>query len=431
MNAAATARALRAIDRPVLAALLEREGDIPVADYAAALHGHRPDRPLEPALAAAFRRELARVDLSPAEQEAAFARIERRRVMQTTTHVTLCEGPVFFASHYVASLGLEPDEPYIVAAFSGISFANSARPGCLDFARVAASDLFDPESAEGRRWTRAEADRARDTPERRLSLIPASQQSALVYGATVDAATVERVAALRGPIRDVLPVPLAGQPFTAWAGQAHRALHGRVLGRNAVTLDINEVLSDYLLAVLDDGAHPLHRLLFDPASRGLVLGQLPTPLFSMRIVVRGRAELEPLRLAGDQLRGPRRAIPLQPAAIRAGLAERTLCPGTFLELASLAFLNDASCLGGVDQLEYLDLYRRAWLGDPGLPPLSPAPLDRLASGRFVDQGVPVLPLDLLYGAARFEPHPEQSLLAFLQHQFVRLLGRPFKIRPGA
>lgn len=429
MNAAATARALRAIDRPVLAGLVEREGDVAIADYAAALHAHRPDRPLEPALAAALRRELARVELPPAEQEEAYARIERRRVLQTTTHVTLCEGPVFFASHYVASLGLAPHEPYVIAAFSGISFANSARPGCLDFARLASRDLFDPASAEGRRWLRAEADRARDTPERRLSLIPAGQQSALVYGATVDPATVERVAALRGPIRDVLPSPQAGQSFTAWAARAHRALHGRVLGRNAVTLDINEVLRHYLLAVLGDGEHPLHRLLFDPESRGLVLARLPAPLFSMPVVARGRAELEPLRVSGDQLRGPRRAIPLQPAAIQAGLAERTLCPGTFLELATLAFLNDVSCLGGVDQLEYLELYRRAWLADPHLPTPSPAPLDRLATGRFVEDGIPVLPLDLLYGA-RFEPRPQQSLLTFLQHQFVRLLNRPFKLKAG-
>jgi hypothetical protein len=146
----------------------------------------------------------------------------------------------------------------------------------------------------------------------------------------------------------------------------------------------------------------------------------------MPLVAGERGELEPLRLRGDRLAGPHREVPLQPGAILEALRRRTLCPGTFLEFAALAFLNDFSCLGGVDQLEYLSLYRRAWQADDALPPPCPAPLDRLTSGRFVDDdGRDVLPLDLLYGG-RFDPRPQRSLLDSLQHQFVRLLRRPFR-----
>jgi hypothetical protein len=272
MNADETARRLRDIDRPVLAALIEREGGLPVADYAARLHEHRPARPLEPAMAAALQRELERVALPADERQTVFAHLERARVLQTTTHVALTEGPIFFASHYVGSLGLPPEAPYVVAAFSGIAFSNGSRPGCLNFARLDGAELFDPASAHGRRWSRSALDRARQTAERRLSLIPGHQRSALLFGASVEPETVERVAALRGPVREVIPTPFAGESFTAWAARGHRALHRRVLARKAVTLDVNEVLRGYLMTALDDGAHPLHRVLFDERSRGLVLG---------------------------------------------------------------------------------------------------------------------------------------------------------------
>ncbi|WP_164018758.1 hypothetical protein [Pyxidicoccus trucidator] len=423
----AIAARLRGIGRPVLARLIEREGALPLSEYAARLHEHSPDEPLEPAMAAALRRELTRLGLPPEEGAAALELLERRRVLQTTTHLTLTEGPVFFAAHYVGSLGLAPDAPYFVGAFSGIDFHNSSWPGCLNYSAMRAEDLFEPRSPLRAMWLKSEANRALDTSERRLSLIPGAQRDALVYGSRVSEETVRRVEALREPLRRLLREPRAGEPYTAWAARAHGALHGQVLGRRFLTLDVNEVLRDYLLAVLDDGSHPLHRVLFSAESRQRLLSRLPPmALFLVPDLDGRREELDALRLDGDVLRGRRRELPLRPGPVLEALRDGRLCAGTFLEFTSLAFLNGFRCFGGVDQMEYLSLYRQAWLEDPALPRPRPVLLDRLTSGRFPgNHGAALVPLDVLHGAP-FEPHPEAPLVDFLRHQFVRLLKRPFK-----
>ena len=422
---------LREIHRPVLARLIEREGAMPLSEYAVRLHEHTPDEPLEPALAAAFRRELARLGLLAAEAEAALERLGHHRVLQTTTHLTLSEGPVFFAAHYVGSLGLAPNAPYFVGAFSGINFSNSSRPGCLNYACMRGEELIDPGSPLRAMWLKAEADRAQDTSERRLPLIPGAWRDALVYGSVVEEETVRRVAALRDPVRRLLGEPCAGAPFTAWAARAHGALHGQVLGRRILTLDINEVLRDYLLAVLDDGQHPLHHVLFNAESRRRLLSRLPPlALFLMPDTDGRRDTLDALRVDGDVLRGRYREIPLKPEPVLEALRHERLCAGTFLEFTSLAFLNGFCCFGGVDQLEYLSLYHRMWMEDLALPLPRPVLLDRLTSGLFPGaHGAALLPLDVLHGAP-FDPHPEAPLVDFLRYQFTRLLKRPFKWNPS-
>src|SRR4051794_7022550 len=99
MRAEDTARALREIGRPALAAILAVEGETPLSAHAARLHAHAPVVPIEPALAAALRDELARAGHAASVVEAALGDLARRRVLQTATHVTASEGPIFLAMH--------------------------------------------------------------------------------------------------------------------------------------------------------------------------------------------------------------------------------------------------------------------------------------------------------------------------------------------
>ena len=193
MRAEDTARALREIGRPALAAIVDADGDTPLDAYSARLHAHAPPVPLEPALAEAFRRELDRGGHPTGTVDAALGDLERRRVLQTATHVTLSEGPIFLAMHRMATLGLDrsldldldldPQIPYLVGACSGIPFSNDAAPGCLNVGRRhPLSALLHPASPAHKARARAAAglDSAVD---HRLSLLPWSMRDVSVFHA--------------------------------------------------------------------------------------------------------------------------------------------------------------------------------------------------------------------------------------------------------
>ncbi|MFS8067120.1 MAG: hypothetical protein ACMG6S_12180 [Byssovorax sp.] len=326
MRAEDTARSLRAIGRPALAAIVDADGETPLLDYAARLHAHAPEGPLEPALAAAFRDELTRLGHPAITVSAAMADLEARRVLQTATHVTASEGPIFLAMHRMATIGLDPSLPYLVGACSGIPFSNDAHPGCLNLGRrYPLSAVLEPGSPAHR-----------------------AMRDASVFHAAIPEATREVRAALRAELRAVVPEAHAGAPFVPWALATASALMRHCLDRAPVYLDLNAVVARYLATALDDGRHPLHRLLFDASTRARVLGALPPmPLFT---TARGpRGLFEPLRAEGDSLHGPHGERALTPSSVLHGLREGELCPGVYLVFAALALQNGFRCLGGVER----------------------------------------------------------------------------------
>jgi hypothetical protein len=426
MRAEDTARALRAIGRPALAAIVEAEGEAPLPEYAARLHAHAPPAPLEPALAAAFRDELAGLGHPEITVGAAVSDLERRRVLQTATHVAASEGPIFLAMHRLATLGLNPEIPYLVGACSGIPFSNDAHPGCLNLGRrYPLSAVLEPGSAAHRARARARAAAELEAPsDHRVSMVPWAMRDASVFHAVIPEATPEVRAALREKIRAVVPEARAGDRFVPWALAASSALMSRCLNRAPVYLDLNAVVARYLQTALDDGRHPLHRLLFDPGTRERVLGALPPmPLFT---AARGpRGVFEPLRAEGDGLRGPRESLRLTPASVLGGIREGQLCPGVYLVFAALALQNGFRCLGGVDQIEYLPLLRDAAASAGFLTPTAAVSPDALTTGRTVDErGEAIHPLDVILGTS-LPPLDGMTLLRFLTPQLPRLLRRPF------
>jgi hypothetical protein len=420
---AATAASLRAIGRPVLADLLSRIAPLSLAEYSAALHAHVPACPLEPRLRQAFVRHWQGLGWTVAQVAAAKDALERRRTLQTTTHVAPSDGPTFFAVHLVASQGLPPAVPYLVGGWSGVPFANDARPGAITFRCTRRDDIVDPGAPISGGWRTAERARAAVTGERRLSLVARADSDALVFGARVRSTTVERVAALRGPLRDLLAPVAAGATYASWAEGAHGKLLARVLDRPVLAFDLAEIVRGYLVEALADGSHPLHRLLFSARCQDRVLPAVAAlPLF-LTAVGPHRA-LEPLRFADGALRGRHTQLPLQPEPVLAALRAAKLCPGTFVTLATLSFLNGFCCLGGVDQIEYLDRFRLAWSAEPSLPKPTPAPIHALTSGRLLDErGEDLYSVDVLYGAP-FAPSNAATMLDLLAPQLARLVRRP-------
>ncbi len=428
MSPAEITDTLRSIGRPALAELLVRRGDLSLHEYSASLHRHRPARPLEPALGRAFRAELGRLSLPGEEIEAVMARLEQTRVLQTATHVTASEGPIFFAMHALATLSLSPEEPYVVGACSGIPFSNIARPGSLNFSRRHPLSAFlDGRSPAYR--VRSTAFAGSGSEGRRLSLLPWSRRDAPVWRAPIPPELCQLLASLKPPIRDLLPPASPGGSFSRWALTACSRLESRLLDRRLLFLDLNEVVASYLAEVLPERGHPLHRLLFAPEIRERVLGPLPEmALFTTAHGPPDRPAFEPLRRRGEALRGSHTELALRPDSIVEGLRSGALCPGVLLVFGALAFLNDFKCLGGVDQIEYLPLFREAWGEGDLLSPedLASRALDGLTTGRCVDEaGEAVYPLDIVLGTP-WSPPRTSTLLGFMGPQLPRLLKRPFK-----
>ncbi len=424
MRAEDTARALREIGRPALAAIVDAEGEAPLEAYSALLHAHAPAAPIEPALAAAFRHELARGNHEASLVDAALGDLERRRVLQTATHVTLSEGPIFLAMHRVATLALDPAIPYLVGACSGIPFSNDASPGCLNVGRRhSLSSLLHPASRAFKARARAAAG-LEIALDHRLSLLPWSMKDVAVFRAKVPATARDVRAALRPPLRAMVPDALAGEPFVPWALATSSTILEHCLGRRPLYFDLNAVVARYLTTALDDGSHPLHRVLFDATTRSVVLGALPPmPLFTAARDPRGT--FEPLRADGDSLRGARGDQPLTPAVVLAGLREGWLCPGVYLVFAALALQNGFRCLGGVDQVEYLPRLRDAAASVGFATPSVAVAATALTTGRTVDdRGEAIHALDVVLGTP-LPPLDGLTLHRMLIPQLPRLLSRPF------
>ena len=424
MRAEDTARALREIGRPALAAIVDADGDTPLDAYSARLHAHAPPVPLEPALAAAFRQELTRGGHAAPTVDAALRDLGLRRVLQTATHVTLSEGPIFLAMHRVATIGLDPTIPYLIGACSGIPFSNDAAPGCLNIGRrYPLSSLLHPASRPYKARARAAA--GLEIPvDHRLSLLPWSMRDVSVFHATVPKAAREVRGALRPTLRAIVPEPPTGASFVPWALTTASTILERCLARPSIHLDLNAVVARYLETALDDGAHPLHRLLFDATTRQRVLCSLPRmPLFTAPRDLRGT--FEPLHDEGNRLRGAHGDRPFTPAAVLAGLREGQLCPGVYLVFAALALQNGFRCLGGVDQMEYLPRLRDVTaLAGFATSPLAVA-TDALTTGRTVDDRHEAIhALDVVLGTA-LPPIEGMTLHRFLIPQLPRLLRRPY------
>ncbi|HOX43647.1 MAG TPA: hypothetical protein PK668_08615 [Myxococcota bacterium] len=419
--------ALRRAGRPRLAALLEGLWGVPLLEHSLRLHAHRPALPLEPELEEAFFLELLRLGTDPDVLEAALADLRARRVLMTATHLTASEGPTFLAVHRAASLGLPAGVPYLVGAYANVPFSSAAWSGCLSHSdRHNLSELLEPASETFRALSRDEAQRALDTRaghERRVSLVRGSQRDARVYRAGVAQKLREVRAALRPPLAGLLP-PVTGESFTAWALAASQAVLARVLpGVSPVYLDLTEVAAAYLQRVLPRAAHPVARLLFDPAVRARALGALgDLALFGADEARRKGERWAPVNEQGGRLVGAGLELPLAPGPVVEALRAGRLAPGLLLTFAPLCALSGFRCLGSFEQVEYLPRVKAA-LEVAGCFPadaLAAMDCDALATGRCVDRaGKPVWPLDLVLGT-RWSFPEETTVGAWLAPLWPRL-----------
>lgn len=385
-----------------LAVVVRQYGEVALSDYAKTLWQpprHRTE--IEPEFLAALAAEFRRLETEDAQIQGWLESLQRTRTLQAAIHLTASEGPTFLALHHLALSGMPQGESYLVGAYSGVPFANAAWSGCLNLdGRFPLEEIIALQAPGFAELRRADADRDRDGSERRLSLIPGNWRDVRVG----DSPIPEKLAALwphlTETVRVLVPEPISGEPFSTWANHfaaaQMRKLHPEA---DLVYFDLNEVIRDYLLSVLPNPDHALHRMHFDTDCRARAEAAFrDVPWYTIPTEQKGRKRMEVLRCEQGELRGPTVTIPLELEILLDGLRAKTLSPALLPVYTALVPCNGLTCLGSFEQVEYLAEYQKGWASLELFNPerLSTIRTDALTCGHCLDtSGIPVHPLDLL------------------------------------
>ncbi|MBF0280552.1 MAG: hypothetical protein HQM13_22335 [SAR324 cluster bacterium] len=387
-----------------LAKILEKCGEMPVIEYSQKLYDYPVPCQLEPELLQAFQIEFERLEFAGPELGKILTDLEQNRILQTSTHLTASEGPTFFAIHWLASLGLPSQNSYLIGAFSGVSFSNSAWPGCLNFGPLyTVSQLLNSESPLYQELLRAEKDRGKDTGERRISLLPGTLRDALVYRAPIPERFSQILPYLCSELKSVFSETQIGSSYSRWAIQSCQNVSNRLFEHKKILyFDLNEVIAQYLQMTLTQSTHFLYRLFFDDPLQKRVLQEFgpDVPFFTAPLIKKNKVKWETLTIEKKILKGSHQQIPLTPEAIVDALGKGKVCPGIFLTFTVLSFLNGFKCLGSFEQIEYLTQFKEKWqrLGLLDQQTIENVKTDGLTTGRFLDEGgMPVFPLDVILG----------------------------------
>ena len=396
---------LQSAKRPVLAEILAKHWEVPLFEYSNSLWENSASLPpFEKELQNAFEQEFCRTGLNLQEAKSFCKRLEISRVLQTSTHLTVSEGPTFLALHHLALLGMPPQETYFVGAYSGIPFANSAWSGCLNFSnRFELETVISSQTPGFKNLVRADADRSRDSTERRISLIPGKMRDTTVFQSKITEKTANMLPCFSTQIHKHSPPFTIENDFTVWATQfCANQLRHIIPEKSLLFFDLNEVIRNYLQTVLKNSEHPLFRLLFDSKIRETVFAEFPTEqsLFTVEVLHKNKLRQESVVIQGEMLRSMNFEIKLTPENIVQELERGVLCPGLFLVFTTLSFINGFICFGSFEQVQYLTDFKRRWLKLNFLEneTVRNVKVNSLTSGRCVDESnEAVYPLDLLLG----------------------------------
>ncbi len=361
-----------------LADCIEKNWDKTALAYSKELNFWRPKRPIEKELLSAFAKELKRLGITGIEQKEILNSLKKRRVLQTGPHLGATESPRMLCINWLGSLGVPHTgkDFYIVGMFSGIPFSNKSRPGRIN--------------------QKSEA----------INLFPSSLQDGLVYRSLIPSKLVETTEKVSLDISRYLPKAKEGESYTKWALQTCQHIERKILKKNnLIYLDINEVTTNYLIEVLHNRFHPLHKLFFDKITREEFTGVFPGEILFYTPTTDGKYEqMENMEFADDSLKSKNHFIPLSNASLLIKeLKEGRLCPGLIVTFLVLAFMNEFKCFGSFAQVEYLPVYQEKMSQLSFLKKYSPSkvPTANLTTGTFPEDG-DLYPIDIILQNKKFK-----------------------------
>ena len=314
-----------------LARCIEENWNKTALKYSKELNFWRPKRPIEKELLNAFDQELKRLDTGNALRTEILKSINKRRILQTAPHLGATESPRMLCINWLGSLGVPEKEFYIVGMFSGIPFSNRSRPGRIN-KKVGAINLF-----------------------------PSTMQDGLVYRSIIPKKLIEVENNLPNKIARFLPKAEEGHSYTKWALIACQHIERRILKKNnLIYLDINEVVTEYLIQVLNNKNHVFYKIFFDPKTREEFTRIFRNEILFYIPVQSGKYEqMENMFIKKNTLKSKTKEINLgNPKDLIKELKDGRLCPALITSFLALAFLNQFKCFGSFAQVEYLPVYQK-------------------------------------------------------------------------
>lgn len=313
-----------------LAECIEKNWNKTAVAYSKELNSWKPSKPIEKELLSAFEKELERLDIVSSQKIKILASIQKRRVIQTAPHLVATQGPRMFCISWLASLGIQKEDFYIVAMFSGVPFSNKFRPGRIN--------------------------RKNDSK----NLFPSSMQDDLVYQSIIQNKLIESIKDLPAQIKKLLPEARVGESYTKWALLTCQNVERKTLEKeNLIFLDINEVISNYLIQVLKNKDHVFYKIFFDPTTREKFMKTFPNELMFYCSITDGKyKKMENMTFSMNNLKSKNKEILLNdPKILIKELEQGRICPALVVSFLALAFLNEFKCFGSFAQVEYLPVYQ--------------------------------------------------------------------------
>ena len=422
---------LRRMNRLQLSKVLEEWGNKSLEEYGQ-LYWQGPKRPppLELELIQAFKETWQEMGWADVIVKQLLQELEQKRVLQTTMHLTPTEGPTFLASHQLATLKQPKTSHYLVGAYSGVPFSNSAWSGAVNYGTKTSLDqILHPSNSLFRQAQSAVVDRIRDGDHPRLSLIPSKWRDGLVDRSAIPDRLNELFSDLLPGVKDSSLRSIVPKNFyDNWALSFSEQLTRTVLNNNRIYFfNLNEVIRKYLINVLKDNLHWLTQIFSDPLKIKSLEKELANNWFVAEVDKQGKKRVEQIHLQNRCFESTTISIPVDPESIISMLNENRFCPGLTLCFWILAFHNGIRCLGGFEQIEYLTeldskLNQLEFLN---LINYSSDQISFLTTGRCVDQGYEIYPIDVFLGNSKLQL-PEGTLLNWLQPVISRLTPRALR-----
>ncbi|MCE9585028.1 hypothetical protein K8Q94_00145 [Candidatus Nomurabacteria bacterium] len=318
---------LKREEKLYLARAIEQNWDKTMLEYSKYLNSYKANGSLEEFFKKALTQELLRLEYKKIEISKIIRYFEQNRNIQTGPHISPAGKPRFFFINWLASLSLTSKDYFGVAMFSGVPFSNKTRPGRLC------------------------------SKNEDINLMPSLMQDELVYRNKIPKKMKEVINSLPKEFTKILPEFKENDSYTKWALESSKKLESKFLNGKTVFFDFNEVVTNYLILIIKDNDHPIHKLLFSKKERNETIKEFKEMVFFYGMVEKGKYKtMESFYLKDGYLESENRKIELNPENLKKEL-ENNLCPGLVIGFLIFSFLNKFQCFGSFAQIEYLPLYR--------------------------------------------------------------------------
>ncbi len=367
-----------------LAECIEKNWNKTAAAYSKELNSWEPSKSMEKELHSAFEKELKRLEIMDSLKIKILNSLQKKRVLQTAPHLTATESPRMFCINWLGSLGVEIPDFYVIAMFSGIPFSNNSHPGRIN------------------------------RKDGSINLFPSSMQDGLVFRSVIPNKLIESRKEIPARINKMLPQAVTGESYTKWALLACQKIENKILKKeNLVFIDINEIVSNYLVQILRNTDHIFYKIFFDFKTRCEFMEAFRDESMFYCAVMNGKYEkIENMIFSGNSLKSKHKEILLaDPKILISELENARICPGLILSFIAIAFLNEFKCFGSFAQVEYLPLYQEklAKLKFMKEFDIKKIPAANLTTGIFPD-AVNLYPVDIIMDARNDKLKQKEKIL---------------------